>query len=141
MKKLFDGNRMKLMLAAVLARDTELLIPDEQASPPDPLMLDKLCDMIREYPEQTLGNAEDAARFENITIPARTYVVCETEQMNYPAMVFPEVRKRIVEEWLPSSGYMLAKAPEISVPHWFRKPEQDKRYIELWLPVEKGGNG
>lgn len=95
----------------------------------------------REHLEQTLGNAEDAARFENIAIPARTYVVCETEQMNYPTMIFPEVRKRIVEEWLPSSGYMLAKAPEISVIHWFRKPEQDKRYIELWLPVEKGWNG
>ncbi len=95
----------------------------------------------REHLELTLGNAQDAARFENITIPARTYVVCETEQMNYPTTVFLEVRKRIVEEWLPSSGYMMAEAPEISVTHWFRKPNQDKRYIELWLPVEKNGNG
>lgn len=46
---LSDGNRMKLMLAAVLSRDTELLILDEPASPLDPLMRDKLCDLIRQY--------------------------------------------------------------------------------------------
>lgn len=60
-KKLSDGNRMKLMLAAVLARDTELLILDEPASPLDPLMRDKLCDMIREYLEQ--GDGERSVFF------------------------------------------------------------------------------
>lgn len=54
-KKLSDGNRMKLMLATVLARDTRMLILDEPASPLDPLMRDKLCDMIREYLEQGDG--------------------------------------------------------------------------------------
>ena len=89
----------------------------------------------REHLEAELGNAEDAARFENITIPAQTYVVCETERCKYPTMVFMELRKRIVEEWLPSSGYILAKAPEISVTHWFRDPDREKRFIELWIPV------
>ena len=60
-KKLSDGNRMKLMLAAVLARDTDLLILDETASPLDPLMRDKLCDIIREYLEQ--GNGERSVFF------------------------------------------------------------------------------
>lgn len=60
-KKLSDGNRMKLMLAAVLARDTDLLILDEPASPLDPLMRDKLCDIIREYLEQ--GNGERSEFF------------------------------------------------------------------------------
>lgn len=46
---LSDGNRTKLMLAGVLARDTDLLILDEPASPLDPLMRDKLCDLIRTY--------------------------------------------------------------------------------------------
>lgn len=54
-KNLSDGNRMKLMLAGVLARDTEALILDEPASPLDPLMRDKLCDLIREYLEQGDG--------------------------------------------------------------------------------------
>lgn len=55
-KKLSDGNRMKLMLALVFARDTEILILDEPASPLDPLMRDKLCDMIRGYLEDGDGN-------------------------------------------------------------------------------------
>ncbi|MDE5866669.1 MAG: ABC transporter ATP-binding protein, partial [Lachnospiraceae bacterium] len=58
---LSDGNKMKLMLAGVWARDTELLILDEPASPLDPLMRDKLCDMIRGYIEQ--GNGERSVFF------------------------------------------------------------------------------
>lgn len=72
-KDLSDGNRMKLMLAAVLARDTELLILDEPASPLDPLMRDKLCDIIREYLEQGDGgrsvffSTHNIADMENVT--------------------------------------------------------------------------
>ncbi|MBO4337852.1 MAG: ABC transporter ATP-binding protein [Lachnospiraceae bacterium] len=46
---LSDGTKMKLMLAAVLARDTDLLILDEPASPLDPLMRDVLCSRISDY--------------------------------------------------------------------------------------------
>ncbi|MBO4913394.1 MAG: ABC transporter ATP-binding protein [Butyrivibrio sp.] len=46
---LSDGNRIKLMLAGVLARDTKLLLMDEPASPLDPLMREKLCSIIRDY--------------------------------------------------------------------------------------------
>ncbi|RKJ20521.1 ABC transporter ATP-binding protein [bacterium D16-50] len=72
-KKLSDGNRMKLMLAAALARDTQLLILDEPASPLDPLMRDKLCDMIREYLERGNGkrsvffSTHNIADMENVT--------------------------------------------------------------------------
>ena len=97
----------------------------------------RLQEWEREHLEEELGNAEDAARFENIAIPAHTYVVCETERCKYPTRIFPQLRKRIVEEWLPSSGYVLAEAPEVSVTHWFRNPDSEKRYMELWLPVSK----
>ena len=60
-KNLSDGNRMKLMLASVWARDTDLLILDEPASPLDPLMRDKLCDMIREYLDK--GDGERSVFF------------------------------------------------------------------------------
>ena len=50
-----DGMRMKTTLAAVLARDTKMLMLDEPASPLDPLMRDKLCNMIREYLEEGAG--------------------------------------------------------------------------------------
>ena len=72
-RKLSDGSRMKLMLAAVLARDTALLVLDEPASPLDPLMRDKLCDLIREYLEQGEGersvffSTHNIADMENVT--------------------------------------------------------------------------
>lgn len=72
-KSLSDGNRMKLMLAAVLARDTKLLVLDEPASPLDPLMRDKLCDMIREYMDEGDGersvffSTHNIADMENVT--------------------------------------------------------------------------
>lgn len=72
-KDLSDGNKMKLMLAVVLARDTELLILDEPASPLDPLMRDKLNDLIREYLEQEDGgrsvffSTHNIADMENVT--------------------------------------------------------------------------
>jgi len=72
-RSLSDGNRMKLMLAAVLARDTDMLILDEPASPLDPLMREKLCDMIRDYLEQGSGersvffSTHNIADMENVT--------------------------------------------------------------------------
>lgn len=47
--KLSDGNQVKLMLAGVFARQTDLLLLDEPASPLDPLMRDTLTDMLRKY--------------------------------------------------------------------------------------------
>lgn len=47
--KMSDGNRMRTYLAAVLARDTRLLVLDEPGSSLDPLARDLLCDIFREY--------------------------------------------------------------------------------------------
>lgn len=97
-----------------------------------------LSEQKRMHLAEVLGNDEDAGRFENIVIPPQTYVVCETERVKYPTMLQMELRKRIVEEWLPSSGHILTDAPEISVTHWFWGADKEQRYIELWLPVKKG---
>ena len=70
---LSDGNKMKLMLAGVLARETSLLILDEPASPLDPLMLDILCDILRQYLDQGEGkrtvffSTHNIADMENVT--------------------------------------------------------------------------
>ena len=80
---------------------------------------------------------EEAARFEDIVIPAGTYAVFETERCKFPTQKHVELRKRIASEWLPSSDYMLADRPELVVTHWYRKPEEENRYIELWVPVGK----
>ena len=49
MMKMSDGNRVRAALAAVFARDTDLLVLDEPASSLDPLARDQLCEMFREY--------------------------------------------------------------------------------------------
>lgn len=70
---LSEGNKMKLRLAGVLARDTDMLILDEPASPLDPLMRDKLCQMIRNYIDEGDGkhtafySTHDIADMENVT--------------------------------------------------------------------------
>lgn len=70
---LSDGNRMKLMIAGVLARDTSLLLMDEPASPLDPLMRDRLCEMIRNYlceeegQRSVLFSTHNIADMENVT--------------------------------------------------------------------------
>lgn len=71
--KLSDGMRMKVMLASVFARDTKLLLLDEPASPLDPLMRDKLCNMIRDYIHEGAGeksvffSTHNIADMENVT--------------------------------------------------------------------------
>ena len=89
--------------------------------------------------EKELG--EDAKRFEKIIVPAGTYLVCETKRTQYPTDLQEELRKQAVNEWLPSSEYELADAPEITVSHWFYKcgdpAVNNARYIELWLPIKK----
>lgn len=74
---------------------------------------------------------------DRIEIPAGGYVVCETQRVKVPTMLFLEMRKRMVEEWLPSSGYQLVDAPEFSVVYWFRDPKTEQRYIEVWIPIKK----
>ncbi|MCR5685742.1 MAG: ABC transporter ATP-binding protein [Lachnospiraceae bacterium] len=69
---LSDGTRTKLMLAGTLARKTELLIMDEPASPLDPLMRDKLCELIRGYISENEGasvffSTHNISDMENVT--------------------------------------------------------------------------
>ncbi len=68
-----DGNKVKLMLAGVLARDTDMLVMDEPAWPLDPLMRDKLCQMIGDYIDKgdgkrsVLFSTHNISDMENIT--------------------------------------------------------------------------
>ena len=68
---LSDGNIMRVMLASVLARDTKMLVLDEPASPLDPVMRDRLCDIFREYTsdgeKSVLFSTHNIADMENVT--------------------------------------------------------------------------
>ncbi len=61
MFKQSDGNKMRMALAAVFARKTDLLILDEPGSSLDPLMRDRLCDRLRDYIDE--GNGEKSVLF------------------------------------------------------------------------------
>ena len=86
--------------------------------------------------EYALG-PEYAALFKHIAIPAHTYAVFETERCAFPTETFLDLRAQVVSEWLPSSGFRLADAPEITIYNWFGGADREKRYIELWMPVEE----
>lgn len=73
--------------------------------------------------------------FESFVIPAQTYAVFETAETKYPTELHLPLRKQIVSQWLPFSGYALADGPEINIYHWYRNENREKRYIEIWLPV------
>ena len=99
-----------------------------------------------QFPKWALEDMEElpgdvAARFENVSVPAGLYLVCETERCQFPTAQVDQLRRKAVSEWLPTSGYELRPAPEIGVIHWYWEEGNDKlnhsRYCELWLPISK----
>lgn len=86
-RSLSDGNKMKLMIASALARDTKLLMMDEPASPLDPLMRDCLCSLIREHLAENEG--ENSVFFS-------THNIADMENVTDYAIIME--RGRIVEE-------------------------------------------
>ena len=88
-------------------------------------------------PEVTGFDYMHAFGFENIVVPRQTYAVFTTEAQAHPVDAYMDIRERIVSQWLPANPYEMKNAPEISVYHWFPKDVKEKRYIEIWLPIEK----
>ena len=89
--------------------------------------------------EEVLG--EDANRFERIVLPAGQYLVCRTENCEWPSMLIEKLRQQVAAVWLPESGYELDQRPEVAVYHWYYKEgdhvTNSSRYAEVWLPVVK----
>ena len=80
----------------------------------------------------------DSLGFETLIIPEATYGIFETEKKKRPIADYEDIRKRIVTEWLPSSGYVFTDAPEMVVMHWRPSGSWEKeRYIEICLPIAK----
>ena len=66
------------------------------------------------------------------TIPACTWAVFPG-QGEMPGAI-QELERRIVAEWLPTSGYEWAEAPDIEV---YLEPTPDNAKYEVWLPIKK----
>ena len=99
---------------------------------------------LRPYERNNLYNHEvtgvdfmEAMNFENIHIPKQTYAIFETEHTIHPTGQYIDIRRRIISEWLPSSGYQLAAGPERTILHWMPEGNPCNRYIEICIPIEK----
>ena len=68
---------------------------------------------------------------EEFIVPACTWAIFSGEGH---AQSIQELQKRIVTEWLPTSGYEYANAPDIEV-YLNADPENSK--YEMWIPVIK----
>lgn len=68
---------------------------------------------------------------EEYIVPASTWAVFSGSGTNQSIQ---ELEQRIVTEWLPTSGYEYANAPDIEV--YLNADPQNTKY-EVWIPVEK----
>jgi len=83
----------------------------------------------------TASNKEIDETLEEYIIPAATWAIFNGEgPMPYSIQ---DLEKRIVTEWLPSSGYEYANAPDIEV-YLTADPQNTK--FEVWTPVVKKAN-
>ena len=89
---------------------------------------------FNDHLEETVGK-ENAERLNVIRVPARKYLVIETERSVFAMDEHLKMRKQAVPEWIESSEYQLADAPEIAVFH-ADSNHKDNSYVELWLPIE-----
>lgn len=70
--------------------------------------------------------------FEEYIVPASTWAIFYGEgAMPYSIQ---ELEKRIITEWLPTSGYEYANAPDIEV---YLSPDPENARFEVWIPVVK----
>ncbi|MEL7624481.1 MAG: AraC family transcriptional regulator [Clostridiales bacterium] len=69
--------------------------------------------------------------FEEYTVPAATWAIFSGQGTGQSIQ---ELERRIVSEWLPTSGYEYANAPDVEV-YLDSNPENTK--YEVWIPVVK----
>ncbi len=78
-----------------------------------------------------VATSKEKGELEEYTVPAATWAIFPGSGTNQSIQ---ELEKRIVTEWLPTSGYEYANAPDIEV--YISPDPQDAKY-EVWIPVSK----
>lgn len=71
---------------------------------------------------------------EEYIVPSSMWAVFLGEGSNQSMQ---ELEKRIITEWLPTSGYEYGNAPDIEV---YLNADPENAKYEVWIPVEKKGN-
>ncbi len=67
--------------------------------------------------------------FEEYTVPAATWAIFSGQGTGQSIQ---ELERRIVSEWLPTSGYEYANAPDVEV---YLDPDPKNTKYEVWIPV------
>lgn len=78
-----------------------------------------------------VASTQAADGFEEYTVPAATWAIFYGEGTNQSIQ---ELEKRVVTEWLPTSGYEYGSAPDIEA---YLNPDPQNAKFEVWIPVKK----
>ena len=78
-----------------------------------------------------VASGQPAGDFEEYTVPAATWAVFPGEGTN---ISMQELERRVITEWLPTSGYEYGNAPDVEV---YLNPDPNNARYEVWIPVVK----
>ena len=78
-----------------------------------------------------VSTSQEKNDLEEYTVPAATWAVFPGEGTNQSIQ---ELERRIVTEWLPTSGYEYGNAPDVEV---YLNPDPQNAQYEVWIPVVK----
>lgn len=78
-----------------------------------------------------VSSTKASDEFEEYMIPKATWAIFSGKGTNQSIQ---ELEQRIITEWLPTSGYEYANAPDIEV--YLNPDPQDAEY-EVWIPITK----
>ena len=78
-----------------------------------------------------VSSTKTNSKLEEYTVPASTWAIFPGTGTNRSIQ---ELEQRIITEWLPTSGYEYANAPDIEV---YLNPDPQNAQYEVWIPVTK----
>jgi len=76
-----------------------------------------------------VSTSQEKNEFEEYLVPAATWAIFPGEGTNQSIQ---ELERRIVTEWLPTSGYEYGNAPDVEV---YLNPDPQNARYEVWIPV------
>ena len=78
-----------------------------------------------------VSSTEEDMQFEEYEIPAATWAIFSGSGTN---ISLQDLERRVITEWLPTSGYEYAEIPDIEV---YIKADPNDAIYEYWLPIVK----
>lgn len=76
-----------------------------------------------------VASSQPPRLWEAYTVPASTWAIFPGRG---PASGIQQLERRIITEWLPTSGYEYADAPDLEV---YQNPDPRNAQYEIWIPV------